>query len=68
MIIQNCPVIKEANQILDQEQAMVRTLRHFKNTLRICSKCENDGSCEALNSLHQSIDIAIREVGEEWGF
>ncbi len=63
----NCPVIREAHDILSCEEELTRKMRHFRSTLKRCRRCPLKGNCEGLKMVDQAIDQALRQVIEEWG-
>jgi hypothetical protein len=62
----DCHVIQEAQKALSASDDLTRALKRLRNSRRSCQKCSRLNTCQVWQTFNQQIDIAIREVTEEW--
>jgi len=61
-----CPVIQEAERLLELGQSYGRAMRRLRQSQKLCRKCPSQGQCPAMISLHGQIHAAIAAITEEW--
>ncbi len=63
---EQCPVLQEAQNVLDISLDFRRSLRRLRKKLSLCRDCELEGECTAFNTYKARIIAAIDEVAETW--
>lgn len=61
----NCPVLQEAENVLNLSTDLNQAYRRLRRKLRHCQYCEHQNQCPALDQYRQKILRAIAEVAEE---
>ncbi len=54
-------------KVFEATQDLVRAFRKLRLAMRRCRECEHLDGCPAIRHFHQSIDIALEELVDEWG-
>jgi hypothetical protein len=62
-----CPVLLEAKSVLDKAQDLHRAIRKLRRSTQRCLTCPENLECPSMRYFAQAVDIAIREVRQEWG-
>jgi len=61
-----CPVIQEAQKVLEISNDLGKAMRRLRIKLNQCDHCENGGTCPAIQSFQANIKAALSEIAEEW--
>ena len=61
----NCPVLQEAQNVLDLSTGLNQSYHRLHKKLRRCQGCEYKGQCPALENYRSLILQAIAEVAEQ---
>lgn len=61
-----CPVILEAQKVLNLSGNLARSMRRLRSKLNHCKQCERYGTCTDILVLQDQINTAIQELTEEW--
>jgi hypothetical protein len=61
-----CPVLEEAQHVLDISHDLGKAMRRLRKKLNHCRKCEQEGSCPALKMFQDQIRAAIEETSQDW--
>jgi hypothetical protein len=64
---QQCPVIKQAEQVLEHSKNLRAAMNKLRRDLSTCQDCPIAGQCTVLVKLNQEIDAAIDALALEWG-
>lgn len=64
--VETCPVISEAEAVLQKTSDLSRAFRCLRKSLERCDTCEFGEECPAMRQITQDIRIAITEVRREW--
>lgn len=62
-----CPILLEAKNVLDKVHDLHRAIRKLRRSTQRCLTCPERSACPTLLYFAQAVDIAIREVRQEWG-
>ncbi len=62
-----CPILLEARDLLDKAHDLQRAIRRLRRSTQRCLTCPERGVCPTQNYFAQAVDIAIRELRQEWG-
>ncbi len=62
-----CPILLEARDVLDKAHDLHRAIRRLRRSTQRCLTCPERASCPTVNYFARAVDIAIREVRQEWG-
>ncbi len=62
-----CPILLEARNVLDKAQDLHRAIRKLRRSTQRCLTCPERSACPTMSYFAQAVDIAIREVRQEWG-
>jgi hypothetical protein len=62
----NCPVLEEAQHVLDLSQDMCKAMRRLSKKIKLCKQCEKEGECPALKLFQDQIRAAIDEMSQDW--
>lgn len=63
---QPCPVLIEAEHVLDATHDLGKAMRRFRRKLRLCRECDQEGACPAIQYFQVQIRTAIAELSEDW--
>jgi hypothetical protein len=64
--LETCPVIQEAEHVLEITHDLGKAMRRLRRKLNFCTGCDHEGNCPALQSFQAQIKNAIAELSEEW--
>ncbi len=63
---QACPVLQEAQHVLEVSHDLRKAMRRLQKKLGHCAECEKEGDCVALKYFQDQIRAAIAEIAETW--
>jgi hypothetical protein len=61
------PVLLEAQAVLLKTQDLQRAVRKLRRATQRCLTCPERSACPTMNSFAEAVDIALRELWQEWG-
>jgi hypothetical protein len=62
-----CPILIEAKTVLEKAHDLHRAVRNLRRSTQRCSTCPERSECPTLGYFAQAVDMAIRELRQEWG-
>jgi chemotaxis protein histidine kinase CheA len=65
--IETCPVVEQAETVLEQSKTLRAAINKLRRDLHTCEDCARVGECQALRTLNSQIDAAIEALSVEWG-
>ncbi len=67
MEMENCPIRKDAGQVMATTHDLRRFIRRLRRNLERCRPCEYFDDCSLWVNFHRLIDASIAELNIEWG-
>jgi len=61
-----CPILLEAERLLEVAHDLHKALRSFRRSTRRCLACPRSGACPAMRHITGNLDAAIRELTRHW--
>ena len=62
-----CPILLEVKGVFTKTQDLQRAIRRLRRSTQRCLTCPERAECPTLSCYAQAVDIAIRELRQEWG-
>jgi hypothetical protein len=63
----SCPILLEAREVLDKAKDLHRAIRKIRRSSQRCLTCPGKATCPTSRYFTEAMDIAIRELRQEWG-
>ncbi len=62
-----CPILLEARRVHEKATDLHRSIRQLRRSTQRCLTCPERTECPTLTYFAHAVDIAIRELHQEWG-
>lgn len=62
-----CPVIEQANRVLEHTKTLSKAVNKLRRDMRICDHCAMRSECPVIRELNAQINAAIDALATEWG-
>lgn len=63
----SCPVILQANTVLQNSTTLRTSIQQLRRDMRKCADCDQAGDCAFMRQLDSLIDAALQSITAEWG-
>jgi hypothetical protein len=65
--IPSCPILLEAQIVLNKAHNLRKAVRHFARSTRRCLTCPASSSCPAMRDLDHQLHLALVQITRERG-
>jgi hypothetical protein len=62
-----CPVIDQANRVLEHTKTLSKAVNKLRRDMRICDHCALRAECPVMRELNAQINAAIDALAADWG-